>query len=176
MSKRRLDFEGEALRHGPKLEPIVLTSEENNRLLEWTRRHRTSPALPMSARVVVNFQQGRSNREIARQSHVTAQTLGKLLTRFQTLRLDGLLDDPRPGVLRTISDKEVERVTAKSLHETPREAAHWGSRMKAEATGLSHTAVMRIWRALALQPHRADTFKFSVDPMFMGKVRDVVGL
>ncbi len=41
---------------------------------------------------------------------------------------------------------------------------------------LSQTAVSRIWRAFGLQPHRQETFKLSSDPLFVDKVRDIVGL
>jgi len=166
------------MRRGPKnrYEPITLTVEENNRLLEWTRRHKTSQALARRARIVLACQQDRSNREIGQQVHATAQTVGKWRTRFEKSRLDGLLDEPRPGAARTISDAQVERVIAKTLHEKPREATHWSSRLMARATGLSQTAVMRIWHAFGLQPHRTETFKLSTDPLFIEKVRDIVGL
>ena len=175
MSKGRLDFEGEAMRRGPKLKPIILTAEENERLLEWTRRHSTSQALALRARIVLACQHDGSNRQIGRQLRVTAQTVGKWRSRFQRARLDGLLDEPRPGAPRTISDSQVERVIAKTLHEKPREATHWSSRMMAKATGLSQSAVVRIWHAFGLQPHRAETFKLSTDPLFIEKVRDVGG-
>ncbi|HEX9772401.1 MAG TPA: IS630 family transposase, partial [Steroidobacteraceae bacterium] len=117
-----------------------------------------------------------SNREIAQQLRVTAQTVGKWRTRFLLRRLDGLLDEPRPGAPRTISDTVVEKVIAKTLHDKPRNATHWSSRAMAKASGLSQTAVVRIWRAFGLQPHRAETFKLSTDPLFIDKVRDIVGL
>jgi transposase len=164
------------MRRGPKLEPIVLTVEENNRLLEWTRRHKTSQALALRARIVLACQHDRSNREIGRQLCITPQTVGKWRGRFQAARLQGLLDEPRPGAPRTISDEKVERVIAKTLHEKPREATHWSSRLMAKASGLSQSAVMRIWHAFGLQPHRAETFKLSTDPLFIEKVRDIVGL
>ena len=164
------------MRRGPWLEPITLTAEENNQLVEWTRRHKTSQALAMRARVVLASQQDRSNREIAEQLRVTPQTVGKWRTRFMSKRLDGLLDEPRPGAPRTIGDTVVERVIAKTLHEKPRDATHWSSRSMAKASGLSQTAVVRIWRAFGLQPHRAETFKLSTDPLFIDKVRDIVGL
>ena len=176
MSKGRLDFEGDVLRRGRKLEPIVLTSEENNRLLEWTRRQKTSQALALRARIVLACQHDRSNREIGQEVRATAQTVGKWRSRFQRLRLDGRLDEPRPGAPRTISDAQVERVVAKTLHEKPRAATHWSSRTMARATGLSQTAVVRIWHAFGLQPHRTETFKLSTDPLFIEKVRDIVGL
>ena len=120
--------------------------------------------------------QDRSNREVAGQLRVTPQTVGKWRGRFQIARLDGLLDEPRPGAPRTISDAMVEQVIAKTLHEKPRAATHWSSRTMAKASGLSQSAVVRIWGAFGLQPHRAETFKLSTDPLFIEKVRDIVGL
>jgi len=164
------------MRRGPKLEPIVLTVEENDRLVEWTRRHKTSQALALRARIVLACQQDRSNREIAHQVHATAQTVGKWRGRFIEKRLEGLLDEPRPGAPRTISDAMVEKMIAKTLHEKPRHATHWSSRAMAKASGLSQSAVVRIWQAFGLQPHRTETFKLSTDPLFIEKVRDIVGL
>jgi transposase len=153
-----------------------LTSEESNRLLEWTRRHKTSQALALRARIVLACQQGRFDGEVARELRITRQTVGKWRRRFQSARLEGLLDEPRPGAPRTISDTVVEQVIAKTLHEKPRAATHWSSRAMAKSSGLSQSAVVRIWRAFGLQPHRAETFKLSTDPLFIEKVRDIVGL
>src|SRR5271156_2215669 len=176
MSKVRMDIEGDSMRRGPKLEPILLSVEESTRLAEWTRRHKTSQALAMRARIVLSCQQDCSNRDIARQLRITPQTVGKWRGRFHSARLDGLLDEPRPGAPRTIDDAVVEQVIAKTLHEKPRAATQWSSRTMAKASGLSQTAVVRIWRAFGLQPHRAETFKLSTDPLFIEKVRDIVGL
>jgi transposase len=151
-----MDSEGELMRRGPKLEPIILTTDESNRLVEWTRRHKTSQALAMRARVILNCKPGRSNREIAEQLRVTAQTVGKWRTRFSEKRLDGLLDEPRPGAPRTIGDAAVEQVIAKTLHEKPRAATHWSSRSMAKASGLSQSAVVRIWHAFGLQLRHPD--------------------
>jgi transposase len=164
------------MRRGPQIESITLTSEESNRLLEWTRRHKTSQALALRARIVLACQQGRFDGEVARELRITRQTVGKWRRRFQSARLEGLLDEPRPGAPRTISDTVVEQVIAKTLHEKPRAATHWSSRAMAKSSGLSQSAVVRIWRAFGLQPHRAETFKLSTDPLFIEKVRDIVGL
>src|ERR1700691_202726 len=172
MSKVRMDIEGDPMRPGPRLEPITLTTEESNRLAEWTRRHKTAQALAMRARIVLSCQGDCSNGEIAQQLRVTPQTVGKWRMRFARKRLDGLLDEPRPGAPRTIGDALVERVISKTLHETPREATHWSSRTMAKASGLSQTAVVRIWRAFGLQPHRAETFKLSTDPLLLENVRE----
>jgi len=91
-------------------------------------------------------------------------------------RLDGLLDEPRPGAPREISDAAVERVLTLTLESTPRDATHWSTRLMARRCGMSQSAVSRIWRAFALQPHRSKTFKLSRDPLFVEKVRDIVGL
>jgi len=113
---------------------------------------------------------------IARRERVTKATVGKWRSRFLRKRLDGLLDEPRPGVPRTITDADVEMVITTTLETTPRDATHWSTRSMAKAAGLSQSAISRIWRAFALQPHRVDTFKLSKDPLFIDKVRDIVGL
>jgi transposase len=107
---------------------------------------------------------------------VTFQTVGKWRARFLKGRIDGLLDAPRPGAPRTITDGDVERVIRKTLEAKPMDATHWSTRTMAEATGVTQTAVVRIWHAYGLQPHRSETFKLSTDPLFIDKVRDVVGL
>ena len=164
------------MRRGTQVESIVLTNEERDRLLEWTRRHKTSQALAMRSRIVLACQQDRPDGEVAQELRITRATVGKWRRRFQRARLDGLLDEPRPGAPRTISDAVVEQVIAKTLHEKPRSATHWSSRTMAKSSGLSQSAVVRIWRAFGLQPHRAETFKLSTDPLFIEKVRDIVGL
>src|SRR5262249_11787228 len=107
---------------------------------------------------------------------VTRQTVGRWRHRFVRKRLPGLLDEPRPGAPRKITDAEVERVIALTLARTPPDATHWSTRAMAKRSGLSQTPVSRIWRAFGLQPHRSETFKLSKDPLFIDKVRDIVGL
>ena len=82
------------MRRGPKLKAIELTVEEHNRLLEWTRRQKTSQALALRARIVLASQQPLSNGEIARELRVTRGTVGKWRARFTKARLEGLLDEP----------------------------------------------------------------------------------
>jgi len=102
--------------------------------------------------------------------------VGRWRRRFVERRVDGLLDEPRPGTSRRTSDGDVERVLALTLEKTPQAATHWSSRAMAEVCGLSQSTVSRIWRAFGLQPHRTETFKLSQDPLFIEKVRDIVGL
>ena len=164
------------MRRGRPLPKLELTVEETNRLVEWARRRTTAQALALRARIVLGCAQGAMNAEVAQRLRVTVQTVGKWRQRFVELRLDGLVDAPRPGQPRKISDAKVEEVLAMTLERRPKEATHWSTRLMAKATGLNQTAVLRIWQAFGLQPHRTETFKLSTDPLFIDKVRDIVGL
>jgi transposase len=154
----------------------MLSPPERKTLERWASRPKTAQALAQRARIVLACAQDQFNSAIATQLNVTAQTVGKWRSRFQAKRLDGLLDEPRPGAPRRIQDEHVEKILTKTLESTPRDATHWSTRSMAEACGLSQSSVSRIWRAFALQPHRAETFKLSKDPLFIEKVRDIVGL
>ena len=161
---------------GPALAPLRLTAEEREILARWTRRATTAQALALRARVVLACASGATNSEVAGEHRVHRATVGKWRARFVAHRLDGLLDEPRPGAPRTIADATIEEVLRLTLEETPVEATHWSTRRMGERVGLSQTTVMRIWHAFGLEPHRTETFKLSTDPLFIEKVRDVVGL
>src|SRR5713101_913007 len=164
------------MRTGRPIPPLTLTADERDTLERWARRPTTAQALAERARVILGCVAGKSNTVVARALRLTKQTVGKWRTRFLSKRLDGLLDEPRPGAPRRISDAHVERVMRLTLETVPRDATHWSTRAMARRCGLSQTAVSRIWRAFALQPHRVETFKLSKDPLFIEKVRDIVGL
>jgi len=155
---------------------VVLSPPERRRLEGWARRHKSAQALALRAKIVLRCAEGIENQAVARALAVTPQTVSKWRNRFLARRIDGLLDEPRPGAPRRITDEDVERVITKTLEETPRGATHWSTRSMAKASGLTQTAVSRIWRAFVLQPHRSETFKLSHDPLFVDKVRDIVGL
>ncbi len=161
---------------GRPLAPLTLTDDERAKLTAWSRRPKSAQRLALRAKIVLAAADGRSNTAVAADLRVTLPTVGKWRSRFLTKRLDGLTDEPRPGPTRTITDAHVEAVVTKTLESKPANATHWSTRGMARTTGLSQTAISRIWRAFGLQPHRADTFKLSTDPDFVEKVRDVVGL
>ena len=160
----------------PRLKPLTLTEDERSKLTAWARRPKTAQRLALRARIVLAAADGRTNTAIAADLRITLQTVGKWRRRFLDRRLDGLTDEPRPGPPRTITDARVEEVITKTLETKPSNATHWSTRGMAKHTGLSQTAISRIWRAFGLKPHRAETFKLSADPYFVEKVRDVVGL
>jgi transposase len=155
---------------------IELTDEERAQLQAWARRRSSAQALAQRSRIVLLAADGLKNVAIAARLGVHRPMVTKWRNRFAEQRLDGLVDEPRPGRPRTISDDQVEEVIVKTLETTPKDATHWSTRSMAAEVGLSREAVGRIWRAFGLQPHRRETWKLSKDPQFIDKVRDVVGL
>ena len=155
---------------------LKLSPSERQRLQNWSKRRKTAQALALRARIILLAARNWNNIEVADELQITRQTVGRWRRRFIEKRLQGLLDEPRPGAPRKMSDADIEQVITKTLESTPRGATHWSTRSMAKATGMSQTAISRIWRAFALQPHRSKTFKISRDPLFVDKVRDVVGL
>ena len=155
---------------------IELSEGERAQLEAWTRRRTSAQALAQRARIVLAAAEGLKNTEIAERLGVSRNMAMTWRARFAEHRLDGLLDEPRPGRPRTITDEQVEEVIVKTLETTPKDATHWSTRAMAREVGLTQSAVLRIWRAFGLQPHRQETWKLSKDPQFIDKVRDVVGL
>lgn len=163
------------MRGRPKVE-LVLSQSEREQLQALTLRRKTAQALALRARIVLGCADGMLNKEVAARQHATQQTVSKWRHRFIEQRLDGLLDAPRPGAPRSIDDERVDAVIARTLETVPAGATHWSTRTMARQMGMSQTSVGRIWRAFGLQPHRQETFKLSSDPLFVEKVRDIVGL
>jgi transposase len=155
---------------------IELSEEERAQLESWARRRSSAQALALRCRVVLLAAEGLNNTEIAERLGVHRPMVRKWRSRFAEFRLDGLIDEPRPGKPRTISDEQVEEVIVKTLESMPKDATHWSTRSMAREVGLTQSAVLRIWQAFGLQPHRQETWKLSKDPQFVAKVRDVVGL
>ena len=159
----------------PKAE-LVLTEDEREQLVRWARRRKSSQALALRSRIVLECAEGVSNTIAAERLGVDRATVGKWRSRFLEHRLDGLGDDPRPGRPATVTAEQVEDVVVATLEATPENATHWSRSKMAERTGLSKSTIGRIWRAFGLKPHLTDGFKLSNDPLFVEKVYDIVGL
>jgi transposase len=155
---------------------IELTDEERTVLEGYARRRKTAQALATRARIVLRCAEGGYDGVIADELGIGRGMVGRWRRRFAELRLQGLFDEPRPGAPRKITDSQVERVVTRTLETTPKGATHWSTRDMAKHSGLSHSSVGRIWRAFGLKPHRSETFQLSNDPLFVEKVRDIVGL
>src|SRR6184192_648552 len=164
------------MRTGRPRKPLILTSEECDRLQSLSHRARSQPLLARRARVVLACAEGLANNAVAKRLRCSLGMVGKWRSRFLKTRLEGLYDEPRPGAPRKITDAQIEQIVIQTLESTPRAQTHWSTRGLAQATGLSRMTISRIWRAFGLQPHRTDIFKLSPDPLLIEKVRDIVGL
>ena len=155
---------------------IDLTQREQRELESLASRRKTAQGLAQRARIVLLAAEGAENKDISLRVDAAPNTVGKWRRRFAEHRLDGLLDEPRPGAPRRIGDDEVAETIRLTLDTTPRDATHWSLRSMARAVGFAPSTIHRIWKAFNLQPHRTETFKLSADPLFVDKVRDIVGL
>jgi transposase len=155
---------------------VTLTDEERETLQRWAGRAKSSQALAQRCRIVLGCADGKTNQDVAAELGIWPQTVGKWRRRFAERRLEGLVDEPRPGAPRKITDEQVEQVVVATLERIPKDATHWSRASMAAESGLSKSTVGRIWRAFRLKPHQVDTFKLSNDPQFIDKIRDVVAL
>lgn len=155
---------------------IELTEAERETLQRWVRRHSSAQALALRSRIVLACAEGLTNQEVAATERAHPATVSKWRRRFAVDRLEGLVDAPRPGAVRTIADATIEAVVVDTLESTPGEDTHWSTRGLAAKHGISKTTVAEIWRAFGLKPWQHDSFKVSPDPDLIEKVRDLVGL
>lgn len=155
---------------------LVVNEAQRTELQRLARRARTNRHLAFRAKIVLTSSEGLTNKAVAARLKTSESTVGKWRRRFIESGVDGLLDEQRPGAPRTVSDEDVEAIIVKTLETTPKGRTHWSTRKMAENSGVSHTTVGRIWRTFGLQPHVVESFKLSNDPLFIEKVRDIVGL
>ena len=155
---------------------LTLADDEREVLVRWSRRAKSSQVLAQRCRIVLGCADGKTNQQVAAELGIWPQTVGKWRRRFLERRLEGLVDEPRPGAPRKITDAQIEQVVVATLERTPAGATHWSRASMAAESGLSPSTVGRIWKAFRLRPHQVDTFKLSNDPQFIDKVRDVAGL
>ena len=155
---------------------ITLSEAERRELEGLARRRKTAQGLARRARIVLAAAEGLANKTIVERLGADANTVGKWRRRFAERRLDGLYDEPRCGAPRKIGDERIAEIIGRTLEETPPDGTHWSLRSMARAVGYAPSTIHRIWQAFGLQPHRSETFKLSSDPLFVEKVRDIVGL
>lgn len=164
------------MRSGRPKKPFEVADEDRSKLNLIARRSKSSQALATRARIVLSCEKGMNNAEVAAKLNVAGATVGKWRERFRKGGLEGLLDEPRVGAPRKITDGQIESVVTKTLESMPGQGTRWSTRLMAQEMGMTQNAIVRIWHAFGLQPHRVENFKFSKDPQFVEKVRDIVGL
>ncbi|MFJ7296607.1 transposase [Streptomyces collinus] len=120
-----------------------MTDAQRAVLEGWVRRRSTAQALAQRSRIVLECAEGHSIMEVSRRLGVSPDTVRTLRRRFLERGLDGLPDEPRPGVPWRITDADVERVMVKTLEQKPKNATHWSTRPMAAATGMSQSAISR---------------------------------
>src|ERR1700681_3035979 len=148
------------MRTGRPKKPLEVSLEEREKLEMLARRPKSAQAIAMRARIVLGCDTGLSNQAVAQKLQITGATVGKWRERFLVKRLEGLLDEPRPGAPRSITDAKVEAVVTQTLETMPAHRTHWSTHLMADKVGPSQTVMARIWRAFGLHLHRTETSSF----------------
>lgn len=164
------------MKRGRPTKPLELSEREREALEKVARQRKAGVAEVIRARIVLGCAAGATNKEVAREVGVSEPTVCTWRERFRVERLAGLGDLPRAGAPRSVEDDQVAQIVRRTLQTKPKSATHWSTRTMAKEAGVSHQTISRIWHAFGLQPHRQETFTLSTDPLFVEKVRDVVGL
>jgi transposase len=172
----RVDALRDGERSGRPKAALVITDNERVALERWARRATTAQFLALRSRIILRCADGRSNLQVAAELGLGEGTVARWRARFVEERLDGLVDEPRPGRPPSILLDQVEDVVVRTLETTPGKDTHWSRASMAQRTGLSKSTIGRIWKRFDLKPHIQDGFKLSTDPQFVEKVVDVVGL
>ena len=148
----------------PKAVRIELSEAEREELEARLRRRKVARGDAVRAQIVLLAAGGLSNLAIVERLGVARMTVATWRRRFAEQGMDGLIEEPRPGAPRTVTDEKVAEVVTATLESLPVGRTHWSSRGMAKAAGLAPSTVQRIWKAFSLQPHRVETFKLSTDP------------
>ncbi|GKT20142.1 IS630 family transposase [Acidovorax sp. SUPP2522] len=157
---------------------IALSEVERAELTSMARSRSLPAALSLRARIVLTCEgTDKASTAVAQALGISRSTVTKWRGRYARHRIAGLYDELRPGRPRTVDDERVAELITKTLHTKPADGGtHWSTRTLAADTGISKSTVARYLQTFNLKPHRADSFKLSTDPLFIEKLRDVVGL
>lgn len=162
---------------GPVAAKLVLSEVEQKQLIEISRHRSTPRGILLRVRVILGAAEGTPNRALARKLSISLPTVLLWRRRYESDGLAGILEDrPRSGRPKQILPEREAAIVNATLKTTPKDATHWSVRSMAKSQKVSPATVHRIWKRHKLQPHRVESFKFSNDPEFAFKVRDIVGL
>jgi transposase len=161
----------------PPARALVINEAEGRQLTSLGEQRSTPRGIVLRIRIILDASTGLANREIARKNSTSVPTVLLWRRRWESDGMAGILEDrPRSGRPKDITAEKEEGIVKATLHTKPKDATQWSTRTMAAAQGVSPATVQRIWQKHKLQPHRSESFKFSTDPDFAGKVRDIIGL
>lgn len=158
----------------PKL-PLCLSAEQKTELNRLVQAPSTPQKIVRRARIALLAAAGQDNQQIAAALGTSHVTVGHWRQRVLDLGLAGLQDAPKPGRPSTVSPAKAQTVLQEVVRP-PKGRTRWSCRSMARHSGLSRSAVQRLWAANDLKPHRTRPFKLSNDPQFEAKFWDIVGL
>jgi transposase len=158
----------------PKLD---LSRSDRNQLVEISRYRSTPRGIALRIDIILSAADGIANHAIARSLGTSLPTVLLWRKRYQEGGMAALLEDlPRSGRPRQISEQKETAIVDATIKTKPPDATHWSARAMAASQKVSPATIQRIWKKHRLQPHRMESFKFSNDPDFAPKVRDIIGL
>jgi transposase len=161
----------------PAAPRLGLSDPERNQLLAISRHRSTPRGIVLRINIVLGAGEGVANHVLARRLSTSLPTVLMWRKRYESDGIDGVLEDrPRSGRPKQISAKKEAAIVEATIRTTPKDATHWSLRTMAISQKVSPATVQRIWKKHKLQPHRVESFKFSSDPEFAPKVREIVGL
>lgn len=158
-------------------EPLTATEEQKEEMLMWLRSGKTEQRVAFRCHIVLHAIAGKSNNAIAKELRTSRPTVILWRNRFKEGGTESLCEDlPRGRSFPALPRKKIEQVIKKTTQSTPDNITHWSCRSMAKECDISKDSVQRIWDAHGFKPHLVKTFKISNDPLFVEKLRDVVGL
>jgi len=147
------------------LPELHIAEADREKLVMWARGQESGQPLALRSRIILACAEGHKNTQVAKQERTTNATVGKWRQRYVDKGIDGLMDDPRPGAPRTISDLQIEEIVNKTLESQPAGKKPWSTRAMSKKMGVSHESVHRILKAYRLKPHQESTSTISKDPL-----------
>jgi transposase len=159
-----------------KAEELEVSAADRAELARWVRATTTRESHVERARIILLSAEGLSAEAIGAKLDVRRITVYKWRARYRSGGIAALVDAPRPGQPRRLSEAKAKEILRRTTREIPHDATHWSLRLMAKSAGVSIHQVQQVWAAADLRPHRLKNFKISNDPKFAEKVVDVVGL
>lgn len=161
----------------PAASKLILTDSERRQLQAISRQRSTPRGIALRVHILLGAAAGVANHVLARELSTSLPTVLLWRRRYESDGLAGVMEDRhRSGRPRQITPEKEAAIVEATMKTTPKDATHWSVRTMAASQKVSPATVQRIWKKHKLQPHRVESFKFSTDPEFAPKVRDIVGL